>query len=133
MIDDDEILVVGICGSVDISNSFDIAEAVLADGANTTLGVILDLSEAGYLDSAGVHLVIDLRRRLASRRQALRLVVTQSSVVHEVLELTNITALTPVHGIWTKRSRRCSPSRRLLGRKGRVARGFLAAPEDQEQ
>ncbi len=96
--DNDEILVVAVSGAVDISNSFHIAEAVLADGANTTLGVILDLSEAGYLDSAGVHLVIDLRRRLASRRQALRLVVTQSSVVHEVLELTNITALTPVHG-----------------------------------
>jgi len=92
-----EVLVVAIAGAVDISNSFHVGEAILADAQNTTRGVVLDLSEVEYLDSSGVHLILDVRRRLANRRQQLRLVVPDDSFLLELLTLTSVASLARVH------------------------------------
>jgi len=92
-----EVLVVALVGDVDISNSFHVTEAVLADALNSTRGVVLDLSETGYLDSSGIHLLLEVRRRLMHRRQELRLVVPEDAFLHELLNLTAVPAIAPVH------------------------------------
>lgn len=92
-----EVLVVGLVGDIDISNSFHVVEAILADAVNTTRGVVLDLSATGYMDSSGVHVLLDVRRRLANRRQELRLVVPEDGFLNELLELTAVPAIARVH------------------------------------
>ena len=57
---------------------------------------MLDLTEVTYLDSSGIHLLFDLGRRLAARRQALRLVVPESSPMRRVLELCAVDAVAPM-------------------------------------
>ena len=59
-------------------------------------GLILDLSEVTYLDSSGIHLLFDLGRRLAARRQALRLVVPPGAPMRRVLELCAVDGVAPM-------------------------------------
>jgi anti-anti-sigma factor len=52
--------------------------------------VILDLTRATYLDSAGIRLVFGLAERLKRRGQGLRLVVPPGAPVERVLDLANV-------------------------------------------
>jgi anti-anti-sigma factor len=58
--------------------------------SNQIEGLVLDLTETRFLDSAGIEMIFKLRDRLASRRQRLALVVPLSSHVRRVLELTGV-------------------------------------------
>jgi len=94
---DDQVLVVAIAGGVDLSNTYHVNGAVLGEAVRTTRGVVLDLTETDYLDSSGVHLIIGLQRRLRSRRQALSVVVQPDSIVEEVVQVTDLSSLVPIH------------------------------------
>ena len=93
----DQVLVVAIAGGVDLSNTYHVNGAVLGEAVRTTRGVVLDLTETDYLDSSGVHLIIGLQRRLRSRRQALSVVVRPDSIVEEVVQVTDLSSLVPIH------------------------------------
>jgi anti-anti-sigma factor len=58
-------------------------QAVPADA----LGLVVDMSELRHLDSAGLRMLFDTRRRLGQRRQELVLVVPPTARIREVLEL----------------------------------------------
>jgi anti-anti-sigma factor len=90
------ILVASIIGEIDGSNASDLRLALADRLPSTANALILDLSETTYLDSAGIHTVFELGRRLAARRQALRLVVPQDSPMRRVLELCAVDAVAPM-------------------------------------
>jgi anti-anti-sigma factor len=90
------ILVASIMGEVDGSNASDLRIALADRLPSTANALVLDLSETSYLDSAGIHTVFELGRRLAARRQALRLVVPQDSPMRRVLELCAVDAVAPM-------------------------------------
>jgi anti-anti-sigma factor len=83
-------------GEVDIANAADISKAIDAAAARSHRGVVLDLTETTYLDSAGVALLFRLAHRLRSRRQRMHLVVPPGAAVRAVLDLTGLTRLVPV-------------------------------------
>jgi len=67
----------------------------LRDGLSRRLtnvgpGLILDLSEATYLDSAGIEFLFDLARRLRTSGQRLCLVVPARAPMRRVLDLCDI-------------------------------------------
>jgi anti-sigma B factor antagonist len=97
MTEDDEVVVVAIRGGIDISNSLHISGAVMTEAVRSARGVVLDLTAVDYLDSSGVHLLVQLRHRLTTRRQALHLAVRPDSVVREVLDVTDLPSIVPVH------------------------------------
>lgn len=74
-----------VAGEVDASNVDDLSAELLDSVPNDVRGMILDLSETSYIDSSGISLIFDAAARLRNRRQQLRLVVTPSSFVGEVL------------------------------------------------
>ena len=87
--------VAAIAGEVDISNVDRIA-ASLTSFSNLALGLVVDLREVDYLDSAAVSLLHDLAMRLRQRAQRLIVVCPPGSPPRDVLELTALTAHTPV-------------------------------------
>src|SRR6059058_3177598 len=58
-------------------------------------GLVIDFSETRYLDSAGLHFIFDLGKRLRDRGQRLYLVVPPGSPVAAVLDIVNVDSLAP--------------------------------------
>src|SRR3954451_7411041 len=84
-----------IHGEIDLSNVAQLASAVQKSVEHVSAGLIVDFSETTYLDSAGLHFVFDLGKRLRDRGQRLYLVVPEGSPVGAVLEIVNVEALAP--------------------------------------
>lgn len=76
-----------------MSSARDLSSAVATAATNDVIGVVLDLTDVDYLDSAGIHLIFRLREALQARGQELRLVIPDLSPVNDVLRLAGITAL----------------------------------------
>jgi anti-sigma B factor antagonist len=80
-----------LTGEVDLSNADSIGDAIAETTTNQSLGLILDLTELHYLDSAGIHLIYKLRERLQARGQSLGLVVPAGSPSNDALRLAGVT------------------------------------------
>lgn len=84
-------------GEVDMGNAQDLRESLLHAVSNHAPGLVVDLSRTTYLDSAGVHVVFDVARKLHARQQQLRVVIPSGAPIRRVLMLTNVSAVAPVH------------------------------------
>lgn len=74
-----------VTGEVDMSNTSLIEDAVDDSVTNAAHGMILDLSEVTYLDSAGIRLLYHLESRLATHQQRLVIVVPSGSIIVRTL------------------------------------------------
>jgi anti-sigma B factor antagonist len=86
-----------LTGEVDMTNASRVRDQLLDSVPNDVLALVVDLSGCRYLDSAAIEVVFDVSRRLARRRQELRLVVPDSSPLGRVLLLTDVNSVAPVH------------------------------------
>jgi anti-sigma B factor antagonist len=84
-------------GDIDISNAQDLGDALAAAVENDAFGLVLDLSQLDYLDSAGVHLILDLAGRLRTRRQQLHAVAPADAPLRMVLDITAVEKRVPLH------------------------------------
>jgi anti-anti-sigma factor len=80
-------LVARLTGEVDMSNAEDLGATVIGATPSGVRGVVLDLSEVEYLDSAGIYVIHGMRASLQARGQILVLVIPESSPVHDALRL----------------------------------------------
>jgi stage II sporulation protein AA (anti-sigma F factor antagonist) len=94
--DEDVIAVVCVAEEIDVSNADRIAVTLASSVRNEQWGMVVDLSQLSYLDSSGIRLLFDLRRRLERRRQELWAVVPPGSPVLRVLELTQVSGIIPL-------------------------------------
>jgi anti-anti-sigma factor len=85
-----------LSGEVDMSNATYVREQLLASMPNEAHRLVLDISTCSYLDSAAIEVLFDLSRRLAQRRQELRLVMPPESPLRRVIELTEVHTAAPV-------------------------------------
>jgi anti-anti-sigma factor len=92
----DTVLVATVDGEIDSSNAAELRLALSERLPSASSALVLDLSGVGYLDSSGIHLLFDLGRRLAARRQALRLIVPAGAPMRRVLELCAIETVAPM-------------------------------------
>ena len=60
--------------------------------------IVLDITGTRYLDSAAIEVLFDVSRRLARRRQELRLVMPAESPLRRVSELTEVHTAARVFG-----------------------------------
>jgi anti-anti-sigma factor len=91
--DHDGIPVARIRGEVDMSNVGELTVALQNAVVQSAPGILVDFSETTYLDSAGLHFVFELGKRLRDRGQRLCLVVPPGSPVATVLDIVNIELL----------------------------------------
>lgn len=82
-----DVLAVTLSGEIDMSNVADLEAAIERAMPNTAYGMVLDLSELTYLDSAGIRMLIGVANRLRWRRQQLCVAVPDGSRVRRVLNL----------------------------------------------
>lgn len=93
----DGVPVATLTGEVDIVNAGEVGGQLFAAAPNTATGLIVDLGGVSYLDSRGVHLLLELANRLRMRHQGLHLVVPPRALIRRVLLLTHVDSVIPLH------------------------------------
>jgi len=93
-----EAVVARIAGEIDISNVDATRRELTESVPNSARGLVVDVTDVGYLDSSGVFLLFELDRALGRRRQRLCVVVTPSARSGRVLQITGLDRLVPVAG-----------------------------------
>jgi anti-sigma B factor antagonist len=83
-------------GEIDMSNAGDLTVTLQRAVRQVAAGLVLDFSGTSYLDSAGLHFIFDLGKRLRDRGQRLELVVPEGSPVGAILDIVNVETLAPV-------------------------------------
>ena|SRR5919109_3320370 len=84
-----------LAGEIDISNAEAVEDALEGAMGNTDSGLILDLSQVSYVDSAGIKVLFRLANRLQTRRQRLRIVIPETAVIKVVLTVTGLERVVP--------------------------------------
>lgn len=91
-----DVRVAHIRGELDLSNVADVADALAAAAEEAQLGLVVDMAELRHLDSAGIRMLFDLRRRLGRRRQFLALAVPPEARIRQVLDMAAVRQTVPV-------------------------------------
>jgi len=90
-------LVASLTGEVDMTNAALVREELSSAVPNRAQALVIDLTDARYLDSAAIEVLFELSRRLVRRRQQLRLVVPQRSPLRRLFTLSDLGSVAPVH------------------------------------
>jgi len=86
----DEVLVAHIEGEIDMSNADELGTALSGQVPPDTRALVVDLRDVGYVDSAGVRLIFNLRNRLDHRGKQLRLVIEPGASIAEALRVAGV-------------------------------------------
>ena len=89
----DGVTVGRLTGDVDISRAEPVKVALLRAITNQDYGLVVDLREVTYLDSAGVNVLFEVAERLEGRQQRLIAVVPDTALIQKVLDLVNATSV----------------------------------------
>lgn len=93
----DGVAVAEVSGEIDIVNAVEVGGQLFGIAPNTSPGLVVDLSGVTYMDSRGVHLLLDLANRLNMRHQQVHLVVPAHALIRRVLLLTHVDSVVPIH------------------------------------
>ena len=89
--------IVTLSGDVDMSNAALVRRRIAEFVTSNDDAVILDLSSLSFIDSAGLHAVVELGGVLGERRQQIVLSVAPGSQVERAIEIVGIPRTFPVH------------------------------------
>ena len=84
---EDETVVALITGEVDMSNATTVRQQIARSVTPDDEALIVDLSELSFIDSAGLHSMIELGTVLDERRQHLLLCLPPSSTIRRAIEI----------------------------------------------
>ena len=94
---EDQTVVAVLKGEVDMSNAasvrLQIAESVTPDDD----ALLVDLSELSFIDSAGLHALVELGTVLEERRQQFLLCVSHGSQIERAIEIIGLPRAVSVH------------------------------------
>ena len=79
-----------LSGDIDMSNVGQLRDELSRATRNDALGLVVDLSEVEYLDSAGIQLIHRLREGLRTHGQRMRLVIPPDSIIRGTLRLAGV-------------------------------------------
>lgn len=92
-----EPVVVVLPAEIDVTNSDEIHQLLLAAFVPGVDIVIADLTSTSFCDSSGVHAIVRAHEQAAARDIVLRLAVSPDGSVRRVLQLTGAVRVVPVH------------------------------------
>lgn len=93
--DIDGVSIARVRGEVDMSNANELGHTLQNAVPHAAAGLVVDFTVTRYLDSAGLHFVFDLGKRLRDRGQRLHLVCPPESPVATILDLVSVDHLAP--------------------------------------
>jgi anti-anti-sigma factor len=94
----DSVGIARVGGDVDITQANVLRDQLLGAVRNEDVGLVVDLTDARYLDSVGVSLLFELAERLAGRQIRFAVVVPQKGLVERVLKIVDLESVAEVHG-----------------------------------
>jgi anti-anti-sigma factor len=119
---DQEAAVLSARGEVDLATASLLREALLTAVAHGNGPVVVDLSEVPFMDSAGVHVLVDTHGRLRPQNRRLAIACREHGQVHRLLALVGLLDDLTVH-----RSRESA----VMGGEERVRSGAASASDRQ--
>ena len=93
----DSIGIARLSGDVDIVHASVLRRQLLDAVRNEDLGLVIDLSDARYIDSVGVSLLFELAERLSDRQLRFAVVVPGGGLVERVLTIVHLDSVAEVH------------------------------------
>jgi anti-sigma B factor antagonist len=90
------VFVAQLDGELDLSNVVDVGDALATAVSEEAAGLVVDMAGIRHIDSAGVRMLFDLRRRLRQRRQGFALAVPSDARIRDVLELAAVGDTVPL-------------------------------------
>jgi len=84
-------------GDIDAANASQVRDELAGIADGHVRGLILDLSEVAYLDSAAIEMLFRFSERLRQRHGSLRLVIPRDSNLIRLLDIVGLPSVTPVH------------------------------------
>jgi anti-anti-sigma factor len=85
-----------IAGEFDIVQAQSLRNRLLAAVRNEDLGLVVDLTEASYIDSVGVSVLFELAERLSERQLRLAVVMPEDGIVERVVTIVNLAAVAEI-------------------------------------
>lgn len=92
----DGVPVARLDGELDLSNVVDVGDALASAVSEDAVGLVVDLGGIRHIDSAGVRMLFDLRRRLRRRRQGFAVAVPLDARIRDVLDLAAVGDTVPL-------------------------------------
>ena len=86
-----------LSGEVDISRAAALRLDLLRALSNLHHGLVVDLRDVTYLDSAGVNVLFEVAERLGARQQALATVIPDDALIQRVAKLVDLGSATQIH------------------------------------
>lgn len=93
----DSVGVARLRGDVDIVQASTLRKQLLGAVKNDDLALVVDLTDARYIDSVGVSLLFELAERLAGRQLRFAVVMPSGGLVERVLKIVNLDSVAEVH------------------------------------
>jgi len=84
---EDETVVAVVTGEIDMSNATTVRQEIAESVTPDDDAVVIDLSELSFIDSAGLHALIELGTVLTERRQQLLLCLPPGSTIRRAIEI----------------------------------------------
>jgi anti-anti-sigma factor len=94
---EDGIVIAVLTGEVDMSNATLVRQQIAGSVTSDDDAVVVDLSELSFMDSAGIHAVVELGTVLDERRQQLLLCVAHGSSMERAIEIIGLPHAVSVH------------------------------------
>jgi anti-sigma B factor antagonist len=94
---EDTTVVAVLSGEVDMSNAASVRQQIAESVTPDEDALIVDLSDLSFMDSAGLHAVIELGTVLDERRQQLLLCVKHGSPIERAIEIIGLPHAVSVH------------------------------------
>jgi anti-sigma B factor antagonist len=94
---DGEVAVLSVRGEIDLNTAPVLLEILLPALERGGGRVVVDLSEVTFMDSAGVHLLLNTARRLKPQNRPLAIACCEGAQVHRLLALLGLLDIVAVH------------------------------------
>ena len=92
----DGVALVQTAGEVDITRAVALREELMSAVDNRDQGLVVDLSAASYIDSAGVNVLFEVAEALQQRQLRMALVVPPGGLVERVVTLVDLGSVAPL-------------------------------------
>lgn len=90
------VFVIRLGAEIDMTNASALRLALAERVPNDAIGLVIDLSETTYFDSAGVHMLFDLADQLAVRQQGIAVTLPPRSPIRRVLQVVRLEERMPM-------------------------------------
>ena len=84
-------------GELDVASTGLVREKLFTAVENQDVGLVIDLNDASYIDSAGVNLLFDVAERLSVRQLATAVVCPKGGFVERIFEVVDLASVVDVH------------------------------------